>query len=125
MSIFTETAERYGEDQAREALELIDQYVDKHYPEATGRVHPEIGRGKRMGFAAKLLDCMYETGADFDHIRHALHNALDVSDEGKVDDPTIYYATTPTVMGYWLLLHSNLSWKNFRDTIYKPVSAYF
>ena len=125
MNIFTEITDRYGEAQARKALSLIDQYVDKIYPSVTGRQHPGIGRGKRMGFAAKLLDCMNETSAEFEHICCVLNNVLTKSPLDKDIDPTIYYATTPKVMGYWLLMHSDLGWENVSETIYEPVSAYF
>ena len=125
MSIFSDTVTLYGEEQARTALCLIERYCDEVYPQVVGRPHPEMSRAKRMCFAAKLLECMAETGTEFEHICHCLNSVIYQAAKGDGTDPTIYYATTPRVLGYWLLMHKDIGFESVAGTQYQPVESYF
>ncbi len=120
MSGFSALAERYGADNLRQAVTVIDWYTGTVYPKVTGCPHEQMGRGKVCTFASKLLDFMEATAADLDLVRWVLNKA---SCSGK--DPTIYFVTTPKVLGYHLLSHPDVDWEAVGNTPYRSVEKYY
>ena len=124
-SIFAKAEINYGEESCREALKIVDEYVDKHYPARLGRPHPKLNRAQRMSFATKILDCESETEIDNCNFDAMFRYMLDYADLSKCD-PTIMYATTPQVMGYWLeRKFTDVEFYDLLNTSYSPVESVY
>lgn len=103
-------------------LSVVDWYIDNAYPAYTHNKHPEESKAKRMVFAEKLLRCSDETVYDDQFIADALHRALQ---EYTNCDPTIYYITTPRVLGYWIIQDDEIGYESVNGTEYAPVDALY
>lgn len=121
MSKFTQTANTYGRENLKEALALVDWYTGTLYPQFTGNPHEAMSRGKAVTFATKVLDFMRETDITWEQMRYVLINVP----KTDAKDPTIYLATSPKVMGYWLLTHPDIGWDSLAHTEYQPVEEYY
>lgn len=121
-NIFKTLTDEYGEDRIQYVLEVIDWYIDVAYPEYTGKTHPEENKAKRMSFVQKILHCADTTTLEDSYVTMALKRAIS---NYKNCDPTIYWATTPSVLGYWIIQDEELSYDFVNQTEYAPVeSAY-
>jgi len=120
-NIFAVATEKYGAERCKEALHVVDQYIDTAYPGVHKRSHPKLNKALRMSHAMKLLNCMDETDAGWDEIIGALNDLL----KGANCDPTILYATTPQVLGYWLIKQEGFSYDMVNDSDYAPVAAHY
>jgi len=130
-SIFQKVTNEHGEEWAQWALGIVDNYIDKAYLYCKNKEHPNMNKAQRMAFAGKLLDCMsnvtpYEHDSEYDglsqdNIITALNDILNNAN----CDPTILYATSPTVLGYWLLRQDGIEWDSLKNTIYEPVETYY
>lgn len=86
-------------------------------------MHPKESKAKRMAFAEKILECASTTGLDDETIASAMERAIK---HYKGDtDPTIYYATTPKVLGYWLVQDEDVGFESVHQTEYAPGEAYY
>lgn len=121
-NIFHTTIERYGRKRAEYMLSVVDWYIDKAYPAYTNNQHPEETRAKRMVFAEKLLKCSDDTVCDDQFIAETIYRAIK---ECKDCDPTIYYITTPKVLGYWIIQDEDVGYESVNDTEYAPVEAIY
>jgi len=121
-NIFSRATEQFGEERCREALGIVDKYVDKWYPTESGKPHQALNGAQRISFAIKLLQCENETGLD---LGHHIHNALIDAVCDSNCDPMIMYATTPQVLGYWLLKQEDVGYESLLHTGYEPVEAYY
>lgn len=124
MTIFAEVTATYGEELAKESIAIIDWYVDILYPQVSRQPHEAMSRSKRMTFAGKLLECASATGIDLETIREILVSIARCTNQGEFD-VTIYYATSPKVLGYWILQHPDLGFEFVSGTEYQPVDVYF
>lgn len=120
MNVFQQVTEHYGEELARDAIGLIDWYVDDYYTEITGREHDGMTRAKRMVFAEKLLDCADELDLTLEDMEHVLMIIAKYTEFGKYD-PTIYYVTSPRVLGYWISSELEVDMIDLSGTPYMPV----
>lgn len=84
----------------RWAYDLVNAYVDNWYPQITNEPHKQLGEQYRMEYALVLLNCANETGLESEDIVCALKEAITSHD---VDYPSIFWITTPPVLGYWLV----------------------
>lgn len=75
-----------------------------------------------MAFAIKLLACADETELDEEIIKAAMERTLMYSENC---DPTIYYITTPTVLGYWLIQDEDVGYESVNGTEYAPVESMY
>ena len=112
-NFFEDLFQSYGE-RAKSALEFVDWYIDVGYPQRTGRPHPPEDKDKRALFAKKLLDFSSATVED-DEIAFASAKATLQQSDG---DPTIYFATTPRVLGYGLLKLPDGDYSDIKGTDY-------
>ena len=122
-TIYSRLSERFYVDDIKSILSIVNQYIDKIYKSKTGREHDKINKPHRMTFVEKLLDFKHETGlvtSDLiDLLNHIIKNI-------NVDDPTIYWFTSPTVLGYWILnFFDDVYYDDLRSTIYCPVETYY
>ncbi len=115
--IFNSVTEKFGYERASYMLSVVDWYIDKAYPYYVGTKHPEESKAKRMVFAEKLLLCSDATVQDDQVIADAMHRVLQEYDNC---DPTIYYITTPKILGYWLLKDDEVSYDFLNGTEYAP-----
>jgi len=120
-NIYAAATEKYGAERCKDALSIVDQYIDSAYPGIHKKPHPNINKALRMSHAVKLLNCMDETCAGWNEITGALNDLL----KGANCDPTILYATTPQVMGYWLIKQEGFSYDMVNGSDYAPVAAYY
>jgi len=114
---FSETVREYGRDRVDNIVSFVDWYVDIAYPSKMGKVHPKESKAKRAIFAKKILDCARDTALDDEDIVNAIK--LIISERVNCD-PTIYYATSPRVLGYWLL-KEGVFYDSLNGTEYAPV----
>jgi hypothetical protein len=121
-NIFNTATERFGEERCRDALGLIDKYIDEWYPAIKGRPHTTLSKAQRMSFATKLLECENETGLN---LGYEIHNALVHAVKYSDCNPLIMYATTPQVLGYWLLKQEDVGYESVHHTDYEPVGTYY
>ena len=121
VNIFSRLTNTYGEDRRRDALRIIDEYIDKCYPAIRNQPHPHINKFQRAAHAEKLLACEDETEIDMAIIIAAINDALRNSNSGK----EIFYMTTPNVLGYWLSRQEDISYESLIGTIYEPVEVYY
>ena len=121
-SIFQTVTQKYGYDRASEMLSVVDWYIDHAYPFCTGVDHPEENKAKRMVFAQKLLECADETMVGDQYVVNAVDRAIRNCENC---DPTIYYMTTPAVLGYWLIQDEDVGYESVNDTKYAPVEAMY
>lgn len=89
---------RYGEERMAPMMDFVDWYIDKGYPKRMGLEHKK--EDARARFSAKLLDfsdvITQDDGGTIDTVEKALASVT-IEDH----DPTIYWATSPKVLGYW------------------------
>lgn len=89
---------RYGEERLLPMMDFVDWYIDKGYPARVG--HEHNGEDFRAKFSAKLLDFS-------DVITRDDSSAIDTAEKAlfhvtlEDHNPTIYWATSPKVLGYW------------------------
>ncbi|MBR5792380.1 MAG: hypothetical protein IKY34_04670 [Ruminiclostridium sp.] len=121
-SIFQEVTREYGHDRASEMLSVVDWYIDQAYPFFVGVDHPEENKAKRMVFAQKLLECSDETMVGDQYVIRAVDRAIRNYENCN---PTIYYMTTPAVLGYWLIQDEDIGYESVNDTKYAPVEAMY
>lgn len=121
-NIFQIATQKYGRERVLYMLSVVDWYIDQAYPAYTHSSHPEESKPKRMVFAEKLLECSSNTVDDDQLIAETLHRALR---EYKDCDPTIYYITTPRVLGYWLIQDDEVGYEFVNGTEYAPVEAMY
>lgn len=120
-SIFASLTAQYGADRVRDALSIVNWYIDEVYPFNTGHPHPEEPKAKRMAFAQKILACSDETFVEADMIADAMNRAAEKAN----CDPTIYYVTTPKVLGYWLIKDEEIGYESVNGTEYAPVESLY
>ena len=113
--------ETYGEQATKKALSIIDEYIEEAYPKVTGKKHKKLSKPLKMAYAEKLLECVLQTGASPKTVTAALSDLLKNSNSNK----EIFYATTPKVLGYWLLRQDDIGFESLKDTIYQPVDTYY
>ena len=121
-NIFNYVTKRYGEERVRYALNIIDWYIDTAYPVRTGRIHPPENKAKRVSFAEKLLECADTTLLEDEKIASAFTRAIENHEKC---DPTIYWMTTPHVLGYWLIKDEDIGYESICDTKYAPVETIY
>lgn len=121
-SIFQKATQHYGIERVKYMLSIVDWYIDTAYPTKTNKSHPEEPTAKRIVFAEKLLACSDETVLDDSVVVAALVRAIN---EYSECDPTIYYVTTPKVLGYWLIQDEDNGYECVNGTEYAPVDTYF
>lgn len=97
---YNELVADYGQEDTDKAIETVNGYIDAWYSEETGREHKSEGKVKRLAFAKKLLECAKTLELDIEDMSGALQCCIENYDSDI--DPTIYYVTTPQVLGYWL-----------------------
>lgn len=122
-NIFAFVTDKYGEDRVREALAFINWYIDTAYPHYTGQQHPDETIAKRIVFSDKLLHCADDLGIEEKFIFSALERAIENYSDGC--DPTIYWATTPKVIGYWIVIDENLGFEFVSGSDYEPVETFY
>jgi hypothetical protein len=120
-NIFAKATQLYGERICREALRIVDEFIDIDYPKFRNKPHPPMNRGQRMAFAVKLMECYEETSIDLGEIEQTMYLAL----QDANCDPTILYTTTPQVLGYWLIKRGEIGYESIHHTAYEPVEAYY
>ncbi|NCC88524.1 MAG: hypothetical protein EOM05_11815 [Clostridia bacterium] len=76
-----------------------------------------------MIFAEKLLVCASVTMLEDDLVTGALRRAINADNLNA--DPTIYYITTPPVLGYWLIQDENVGYECVNCTEYAPVDSVY
>jgi len=128
--IFSKTTDEHGEEWSRWALSVIDNYIDKLYPDHMKKKHPMLNKAQRMGFARKILEFMDDiinTAVDdhFDFSQKDIVRLLLELIENANCDPTIFYVTTPKVLGYWLLKQGKATWDDVAESGYEPVANYY
>ena len=111
----------FGEEWARFGMEFVSKYTNEWYPSRTGHPHCSIMRGRRAECAWEILQCMGTLDIDEDGITEACTSAVRFAN----CDPTIFYATTPTVMGYWLVNSGETSFYDLIGTIYQPCEVQY
>lgn len=121
-NVFKSITDSYGKERASNMLSVVDWYIDTAYPHHTGWAHPPESKANRMVFAKKLLDCSEETCLDDDVVSSALERAIG---NFKNCDPTIYYVTTPQVLGYWIIQDEEIGYESVRRTKYAPVDEMY
>lgn len=122
---FQSIVERYDKELIKDAIALIDWYVDTMYPIVTGKVHVQLDRLARVNFASKVIDCMLETGIEELEI---FYESFELNANNKFYqgyDPLIMLITSPKVMGYGLLLHEDIGFECVELTSYQPVNEYY
>jgi hypothetical protein len=124
-NIFERATHRFGEDKCKQALSIVDNFVDEHYPKYTGKKHGKLNKAQRMVFALKILECEDETEIYITNFEPMFEYMLHHYDKSNCD-PTILYATTPKVLGYWLeRKYSDIEFYNLLHTSYAPVETYY
>ena len=113
--VFDRLASEYGEERSQRMIEVVDRYIDEWYPARAGRKHPSETKKKRALFAEKLLMCASELGLDDDDMASILYQAAKYEQSA---DPTIYFVTTPSVLGYWITMHPDYGYQYIKDTEY-------
>jgi len=130
-TVFARVAESYKEEDIASAFDLVGQYVTRVYPSRTGKKHDAINKPLQMTFAEKflafaahndnLLDMQFGMDELYDFVNYMIKN-IDTKDV----DPTIYYITKPTVLGYWVLTNPDYGYHCLdKDSIYMPVQSYY
>ncbi len=122
-NVFVLATNAYGEDRVKEALEFISWYIDTAYPNYAGKQHPDEPTAKRVVFSEKLLRCANDLMIEDQIVFSALKRAIKNYSDGC--DPTIYWATTPKVLGYWIVTDENLEYEFIRGSDYEPVEAFY
>jgi hypothetical protein len=124
-NIFESATYRYGEERCKQALSIIDNFIDEHYPKYTGKKHGKLNKAQRMAFAVKILECEDETEIYISNFEPMFKYMLNNYDK-KSCDPTILYATTPKVIGYWLeRKYTDVDFYDLLGTSYAPVETYY
>ena len=124
-SIFKQ-AESYGKARAKWALNYVDWFIDKAYPSLTGYAHPQLvtlSKARRMSFALKICECMANTSAEDETDMIDALNFVIKNRHAKYSniDPTIFWLTTPEVMGYGIVKTHENNWYAVQHTDYEPV----
>lgn len=116
----------FGEDRAHEAMAMVARYVEKWYPRYCEKTHRNTKRSKRAECAANILECMDTFHLRYADINEALSAIFDSvllgqkcgAGGNKDTDPTIVYATTPRVLGHWLMKTGAVTEDELEGTIY-------
>ena len=129
-SIIKQAVKTHSKEWASWALKLVDDYIDKYYPDMTGRQHPNLkifSKAMRMTFAVKILDCMDETSCKTrDDMMTAIGHILKNRNKKYSNiNPTIYWLTDPKILGYGILCTHDEGWESVRGTEYEPMQDYF
>lgn len=88
----------------RWAVKIVDEYINEWYQEETGKRHIQIA--SLSEYADRLVECQqileHDRGAETEpeDFEKALKTAVKWHD---CKDPTIMWATSPKVLGYWLV----------------------
>lgn len=122
-NVFVLATNAYGEDRVKEALDFVSWYIDTAYPNYTGKQHPDEPTAKRVVFSEKLLRCANDLMIEDQIVFSALKRAIKSYSDGC--DPTIYWATTPKVLGYWIVTDEYLEYEFVRGSDYEPVETFY
>lgn len=88
----------------RWAVKIVDEYINEWYQEETGKRHIQIA--SLSEYADRLVECQqileHDRGAETEpeDFEKALKTAVKWHD---CKEPTIMWATSPKVLGYWLV----------------------
>ena len=122
-NIFSRLTDTYGADDVKSVLDIVNQYIDEIYKSKTGREHDKISKKHRMTFVEKLLDFKNDTDTGQEDLIRLLNYMIE---NMNVKDPTIYWLTSPTVLGYWYLpFFGDVGYQDLRGTKYMPVEGYY
>lgn len=122
-NIFKELTEVYGNEKTTQTISFVSDYIDNLYVVLTGKQHKKESKAKRATFAKKLLECAELFILEFDEIKELVE--MIANDTDKKIDPTIYYITTPKVLGYWLLTTELVDFTDLANTEYQPVDEMY
>ncbi|MDL2234351.1 hypothetical protein LJC63_12360 [Ruminococcaceae bacterium OttesenSCG-928-L11] len=121
-SVYSRAIREHGADDAEWGLRMIGYYVDDYYPRVTGKHHPQLNQHQRMGFARKFLDFVNEMDISDNEPDQLL---LDIVNDPKIPDPTIFIATDPKVLGAHALKLNHVPFECLADTRYCPVEGHY
>ena len=124
-SVFKQ-ADSHGNEWAEWALGIVNNFIDNVYPKMTGCKHPQLdtlSKARRMSFALKILDCMDKTSANSKTNVIDAMNFVIKNRHSKYDniDPTIFWLTSPSVIGYGVLSTHEDRFTAVMDTDYQAV----
>lgn len=113
---FAELSQEYGEERAVNALQGVNDYIDKLYPLFRKKMHPSISKKDRVLFAERLLNCANQTDLTDEDVLYVIETALKNEKRG---DPTILLVTTPSVLGYWIAMDDDFGFSHIKGTEYE------
>ena len=103
----------------RWAVKIVDEYINEWYQEETGKRHIQIA--SLSAYADRLVECQqileHDRGAETEpeDFEKALKTAVKWHD---CKDPTIMWATSPKVLGYWLVESGRCYYQDVMGTKY-------
>ena len=113
---FANLSQKYGEERAVNALQGVNDYIDKLYPLFRKKKHPSISKKDRVLFAERLLNCANQTDLTDEDILYVIETALKNEKRG---DPTILLVTTPSFLGYWIAMDEDFGFSHIKGTDYE------
>lgn len=113
--------EAFADPKNKWAIDLVNKYINEWYEQETGRKHKQMGKALRMIYAYKLIECQQITENDRcaeiepTDFENALKLAIQCHD---CKDPTIMWATSDKVLGYWLVESGGCFYQDIMSTKY-------
>lgn len=93
--------ELFGEAATSDAKKIVDDFINRDYPQYRGKEHPRVTHAARYAYVFRILRCAMELYLpELEFAREALLYALK---NEKRYDPTIFLVTRPQVIGMWIL----------------------
>lgn len=105
----------FYEQNMADMVSFVDSYINELYPRKRGHKHLPVKREQYATFARKLLNCAREVDLEPDEIKEVVETALDEEQHG---DMTIFLATMPEQLAYWLVRTGTRAVVELRGTSY-------